>query len=365
MLADQYPQVEVNLEKLRENTREIVSRCAAKGVEVAGVIKGCNGIPEVALAMAQEGCSIIASSRLEQLEGLREKGLKKQLMLIRIPMISEAQRVVSLTDISLNSEEKVLEALNLAAQESKKIHKVILMADLGDLREGFWDKDRLMACGKWIEEDLENLQLIGIATNLCCYGSVLATKEKMEELVALAERLEATIGRKIQYVGGGATTTLPLVFNGTLPPRINLLRIGEAIIMARDLEDSYGHNMSFMNQDVFTLKGEIIEVKHKPSYPVGELGRDAFAEAPVFEDIGIRRKALVALGRVDHGGHEGIYPLDKNIRVLGSSSDHTILDITDCEKDYQVGDIVDFNLFYGSLVYSTASRNVHIKLTRA
>ena len=34
-------------------------------------------------------------------------------------------------------------------------------------------------------------------------------------------------------------------------------------------------------------------------------------------------------------------PMDPQIEIMGGSSDHTILDVTHCDREYQVGDIVE------------------------
>ncbi|MEI3519164.1 MAG: alanine racemase [Clostridia bacterium] len=181
--SDKYPKLVVDLDKLRRNIDRIRIQCEDKGVEIAGVIKGCTGLTECARQFAREGCRFIASSRLEQLETLRSSGIQTQLMMIRVPMLSEAADVVRVTDISLSSEIAVLKALNEEAGAQDKEHQVILMVDLGDLREGFWDKDELLEAALLTENELHNLKLAGIGTNLGCYGAVAATPEKLEELV--------------------------------------------------------------------------------------------------------------------------------------------------------------------------------------
>lgn len=355
-----YPRVEIDLSKLRSNVEQMVGRCKAQGIEIAGVIKGCTGIPECAAQFEAGGCTFIASSRLEQLRDARDYGIKLPLMLIRLPMLSEAAEAVELADLSLNSEVSVLRALNEEALRQGKVHQVILMADLGDLREGFWDKQDLLAAALLVERDLPGLELAGVGTNLGCYGSINATPEKLQELVECAEMIEAAIGRTLRYISGGATTSLPRVLEGNMPPRVNMLRVGEGILLAKDLRDLWGYDMSFMHQDAFTLKAEIIEVKDKPSHPVGVIMFDAFGFRQVYEDRGIRRRALLALGKVDYAFPDMIYPRDKGIEVLGASSDHTIVDIEDSERELAVGDILSFDLCYATIVYVTNCRNVKI-----
>jgi predicted amino acid racemase len=317
-----------------------------------------NGIIECTKVFAESGCSSIASSRIEQLEAAKAAGVKLPLMMIRVPMLSEAAEIVKTCDISLNSEIEVLKALNEEADSQGRIHEVILMADLGDLREGFWDKDELVQAALLVENGLKSLKLAGVGTNLGCYGSINASVEKMEELVATAEKIEAAIGRKLDYISGGATSSLPRIIEGNMPERINHLRVGEAVILGRDLQELWGYEMSYMYTDAFTLKAEVIEVRDKPSYPQGEIMFDAFGNKPEYEDRGIRKKALIALGKMDYAFPDKIYPRVKGIEVLGASSDHTILDIEEIDGEIKTGDILEFDVCYASLIYVTNSRNI-------
>lgn len=360
MNKNRYPKLVVDLKKLQHNIDRVLVNCQDQGVEVAGVIKGCSGLPECAKLMAQEGCRFIASSRLDQIEAVRNYGVQADFMLIRVPMLSEAADVVRLTEISLNSEAKVLRALNHQAGLQDKQHKVILMVDLGDLREGFWDRDELMEAALCVENNMHNLELAGVGTNLGCYGGIDATVEKLNELVECAEAIEEKIGRELEFVAGGSTTSYPRVLEKNLPRRINLLRIGEAMLLARDLQDFWGCDMSDMHRDVFTLQAEVIEAREKPTYPVGKIMYDAFERKPEFEDRGIRKRALIALGRADFAFPDMLIPRDKNIQILGASSDHTILDVQDCQREYKVGDIIEFDLCYSTIVYVTNSPNVDI-----
>ena len=360
MNKNRYPKLVVDLKKLQHNIDRVLVNCQDQGVEVAGVIKGCSGLPECAKLMAQEGCRFIASSRLDQIEAVRNYGVQADFMLIRVPMLSEAADVVRLTEISLNSEAKVLRALNHQAGLQDKQHKVILMVDLGDLREGFWDREELMEAALCVENNMHNLELAGVGTNLGCYGGIDATVEKLNELVECAEAIEEKIGRELEFVAGGSTTSYPRVLEKNMPRRINLLRIGEAMLLARDLQDFWGCDMSDMHRDVFTLQAEVIEAREKPTYPVGKIMYDAFERKPEFEDRGIRKRALIALGRADFAFPDMLIPRDKNIHILGASSDHTILDVQDCQREYKVGDIIEFDLCYSTIVYVTTSPNVDI-----
>ena len=266
--------------------------------------------------------------------------------------------MVRITDISLNSETDVLKALDVQAGLQDRRHQVILMVDLGDLREGFWDRNELLEAALLVENHLHNLELAGIGTNLGCYGSIAPTPEKLQELVQCAEMIEANIGRELEFISGGATSSLPRIFEDNMPSRVNLLRVGEGILLAKDLQDLWGYDMSYMHRDVFTLRAEVIEVKDKPTYPVGEIMFDSFGNTPEYEDRGIRKRAILGLGKVDYAFPEDLIPRERGISVIGASSDHTILDVEDAERDIKVGDIIEFDMCYSNLVYVSCSDNV-------
>lgn len=356
--GERFPELIIDLAKLKDNMSRLTSECRRYGISVAGVIKGASGHPGVARSFQQGGCAEIASSRLEQLAPLRGEGITLPLMLVRIPMLSEAEDTVRIADISLNSELATLRALDSAAARLGRKHGVILMADLGDLREGWWDGDELTAAAGTVEEELVHLSLEGIGTNLGCYGSILPTREKLEELLALAGKVEERIGRRLRIVSGGATSSFMRVMDGDMPPGINHLRMGEGPLLARDWEIYYGYPMAGMHKDCFTLRAQVIEVKDKPSYPQGETGVDAFGHKPVYMDRGVRRRALLAFGKADCGSFDDVFPREPGTEILGGSSDHCILDVQEAGGEIRTGDVLEFDVDYGSLIYLTASANV-------
>lgn len=358
----QFPCLSVYPARLFHNAAEIISRCTAQGIRVCGVVKGVNGMPEVARTMCDAGAAQIGTSRLEQVVRCRAAGIDAPFLLIRIPALTELADTVALCEMSLQSDRAMLDALETECQRQNKAHSVIVMADLGDLREGFWDKDELVAACVHVEQALPHVHLAGIGVNLSCYGSVQPTPDKMNALVALAQRVEAAIGRRLEIISGGATSSYTLVHWHTMPARINHLRIGENILLGYDLQKLWHiQDMDYLHTDAFVLTGEVVELREKPSYPQGQLCVDAFGHKPVYEDHGIRRRALLALGRADVGELESLIPVDAGITVVGGSSDHCILDVTDCSRPLSVGDTVDFTLTYSHLLYLTGREDVHLQ----
>ena len=357
----QYPQLEFDLALLRSNADAVISRCRGMGIRVCGVIKGVDGLPEAARVLHAAGAAELGTSRLEQVAKCRAAGVPGPWLLIRIPGLTELPDVVALCETSLQSEWPTLLALEEECLRQNKTHRVIVMTDLGDLREGFWDKKELVDVCERVERDLPHVQLAGIGVNLTCYGSTKPTPEKMNELVGLARQVEQRIGRKLEIVSGGATSSFTLVHWGTMPAGVNHLRIGEAILLGKDLQVDWGiRDMDYLRMDALTLRAEVVEVKDKPTYPIGEFAIDAFGRKPAYEDRGIRRRAILALGRADVGELESLIPREPGLTVIGGSSDHCIVDVEDCPRRLQVGDIVEFSLCYSHMLYATARSDMRI-----
>ena len=357
----QYPQLEFDLALLRSNADAVISRCRGMGICVCGVVKGVDGLPEAARVLRAAGAEELGTSRLEQVAKCRAAGVPGPWLLIRIPGLTELPDVVALCETSLQSEWPTLLALEEECLRQNKTHRVIVMTDLGDLREGFWDKKELVDVCERVERELPHVHLAGIGVNLTCYGSTKPTPEKMNELVGLARQVEQRIGRKLEIVSGGATSSFTLVHWGTMPAGANHLRIGEAIRLGKDLQVDWGiRDMDYLRMDALTLRAEVVEVKDKPTYPIGEFAIDAFGRKPVYEDRGIRRRAILALGRADVGELESLIPREPGLTVIGGSSDHCIVDVEDCPRRLQVGDIVEFSLCYSHMLYATARSDMRI-----
>ena len=350
-----YPLLDINPGIICQNSKILLDACRKHGVDPAVVIKGFNALPSITKAVVQAGCHKLASSRLEHLKQVKEAGYLVETMALRVAMLSEIKDLVRYADISLESEQITLEMENEEAKRQGRVHKVILMRDLGDLREGCIKPEQLYQLAEYVEKKLPFLHLHGIGTNLTCYGSIIPTVENLTELTHNAQEIERRIGRKLNVVSGGSTSSLPLLFRNQLPAGINELRIGEAMIVPCDLLGYWDTPVTGMSNHSLILKAEIIELGEKPTKPIGKQGINGFGTELHYEDRGVRRRALLALGVFDIGDCEKIIPLDEKITVLGGSSDHLIIDIHDSKRAYCLGDIVEFELHYKSMLFATAS----------
>lgn len=350
-----YPRLEININKLKTNLQVISNLLKKNNLSLAMVTKAYCANVNIVTELVKDNNLVdyLADSRIENLKKMKDINIHK--ILLRIPMKSEVEEVVKYADISFNSEYETLEKLNEVAKKNNKIHKVVIMVDLGDLREGYFVEKDLLENIKKIH-DLHNISIIGLATNLTCYGSVLPSEENLSKLVNLAEKIEKNFHIKMQIISGGNSSSLFLLNENRLPSKINNLRVGEAILLGR--ETAYGKDIDGTYNDVFKLVCEVIESKEKPSVPIGERGLDAFGNQVEYEDKGIMQRVIIGIGRQDISiGH--FFPIDKKIEVVGASSDHTILDVTHCDKKYQVGDLIEFSIDYGGLLSLCTSKYVN------
>ncbi len=343
-----YPKIILNYNKLVSNTKLMVEKCHKENISVMAVTKGASGWESVLRAYEEGGVDFIADSRVENF--CFDTKLRK--VLLRLPQKCQYKEVIKYCDISLNSTLSTVVLLNEEAKSQNKKHGVILMFDLGDLREGIFYKDEYLNTVSEILS-LDNIDLVGIGTNLTCYGGVIPTKETLDKLANIGKRIESNFNIELEIKSFGNSSSVYLLGDSSSYEYFNNLRIGEALLLGR--EAAYGEFIDGMHRDVFKLQCQLIEVYNKPSLPEGEIGMNAFGEKVEFEDKGNMLRGILAIGRQDVN-LEDLVPADPNVKLIGSSSDHTIVELM--SDHYQVGDIIDFNVTYGSLLSLTTSRYV-------
>ena len=345
-----FPRLDIHLDAVRKNAEALRALCGGHGIDITGVTKVFAAHPRLAQAYLDAGIERLGDSRVENLKRLG--GLNAEKWLIRIPMLSEASDVVQCADVSLNSEWRVIAALDEAAGKAGKTHGIILMSDLGDLREGYVDGDELLRVAEKTSK-LQHVRLRGVGVNMSCFSFIHPDIEKMNQLANLAARLPMD---KPPVVSGGNSATLHLMMQNGVPSGVNNIRLGESLLFGRE-RCCYNY-LEGTRRDAFLLRAEIVELKEKPSLSWGEAGVDSYGNAPKRQaDRGIRKKAVLALGKLDCD-IDTMRPVDGNIEVLGASSDHLMIDVTDSREALRVGDEVAFELGYFALMRAFASQYV-------
>jgi predicted amino acid racemase len=247
----------------------------------------------------------------------------------------------------------VLAALSEAALGRGQLHDVIVMVDLGDLREGVLPGDLVPFVRAALR--LRGVRIRGIGTNLACFGAVAPSTENMTRLVDLACQTEQSLGITLDCVSAANSSGLELIAAGHMPRRVNHARIGEAILLGRETLHRRPWPGTF--QDAFLLRTEVLELRRKPSLPAGERCEDAFGKHPAFEDRGEVLHALLNIGREDVE-IEGLTPLDRGITILGASSDYLVVDVSTAEGHVRVGGEIAFAPAYGALLAAMTSEYV-------
>jgi predicted amino acid racemase len=349
-MTNHTPRLEIYPDRIAENVSYILRLCHGHGAQVACVSKVLCAHPALLEVFVAYGADMLADSRIENLRQIAQHYPDLPRLMLRLPALREVEDVIRYADYSLNSSLWTLEALSQAAERLGKTHRVIIMVDMGDLREGVWP-DRAVPLVSAAAR-LPHLEIAGLGTNLACYGGVIPTRENMQMLIECRDECRAATGLPLDLLSGGNSANLPLLLEGGMPPEINHFRIGEAIILGRNVIDR--SPLPGTRQDGLRVIAEIIEVERKPSIPVGPCGQDAFGNQVEFVDRGVRQRALLNLGRQDVEV-EGLTPEDEGIIVLGGSSDHLVLDVSDAHTRLELGDEVGFIPTYGALLAAATS----------
>lgn len=339
------PRLEIHPDRIESNARSVIGLCHRNGTQVAAVTKVTCAHPEVVHALVAGGADMIADSRITNLQSMADTGIDRPLMLLRIATPSQVADVVRCADISLNSHIETIRLLSQAAVLQRRRHKVVVMVDVGDLREGVWP-DRAVETVRGAA-GLPGVEVVGLGCNLACYGGVIPTRENMRALIDVRDRCREATGLELGLLSGGNSANLPLLASGGMPPEINHFRIGEAIVLGRNVIDR--SPWPGTRQDTVRLVAEVVELERKPSVPIGERGQDAFGGTPEFEDRGLRLRAICNVGRQDVAV-DGIESETPGISVLGGSSDHLILDVEESAVPVKVGDELGFWPGYGALL---------------
>ncbi|MCR9243556.1 MAG: alanine/ornithine racemase family PLP-dependent enzyme [bacterium] len=313
------PRLDIDLRKIHDNASALVDSLGHCGISVTGVTKAMLGCPAIADAFLQAGVRSLGDSRIENIETLRTAHVSAPIAMIRSPMMSQAARVVASADSSFNTEVEVIQQLSAAAESTGKKHGVVLMVELGDLREGIMPAD--LECTVSEAFRLPGITVRGVGTNLACRYGVVPDQESMDRLSALADSIEATFGLTLDVVSGGNSANLKWAFGNVHTGKINDLRLGESMLLGRDPVDR--RPIAGLHTDAITLVAEVIESKIKPSRPTGATAQAAFGDVSIPGDRGLVPQAILAVGRqdVDPDGLQA----QPGVEISGASSDHLIV----------------------------------------
>jgi ornithine racemase len=333
----------LNRDALRTNFDELDRRMAGHGMAWGAVTKLLCGHEAFLREVLELGPSHVMDARTSNLRAVKRIDPEVRTVYIKPPAPGNADEVVRWADISFNSELRTLAALDAEAARQGVTHGVVIMVEMGDLREGVAE-DRLLDV---LERTLrfEHLQLQGLGTNFNCLNGTVPSEGKLRRLGWMRERAERRFGVSLPWLSGGTSVALPMLFQGRIPEDVNHFRVGEGLFFGRDLLD--GERLRGMRDDVFRLEAEVIEVAEKPNAPSGPFGTNPLGHVPDAPEgaSGTSRRALLDLGWLDLQP-EFLTPVDEGVEIVDLSSDITVVDVSRRALPTRVGDRLRFRLRY-------------------
>lgn len=337
--------IELNKTKLKENYDCLNQIFSTEKKDWAIVSKILCGNEAYLQEIINLGVREVCDARISNLAKIKEMAPGIETVYIKPPAKNHIKDIVQFADASFNTELETINWISEEAVRQNRFHKIIIMIELGDLREGIMGENLIDFYESVFK--LPNIEITGIGANLNCVSGVYPSEDKLIQLCLYKQLIEAKFDREIPWITGGTSIVLPMLFKKQVPDGINHFRIGESLFFGLDLWTN--ELLPGMNNDVFTLKSQIIEITEKPKVPVGYMGTNPSGEEVTIdeEDYGEQSyRALLDMGVLDISDTTFLIPQDNKIEFIGGSSDMLVLDLKENEQNYQVGDFLTFKLKY-------------------
>lgn len=331
-------------DRLKHNYNVLDNLFKKNNIEWAIVTKLLCGNENYLREVIDLGIKEVCDSRISNLKLVKEINPDVQTVYIKPPAKRSIRSVVKYADVSFNTEFATIQQLSDEAVRQDRKHKVIIMIELGDLREGVMGDHVIDFYAKIFE--LPHIEVTGIGANLNCLHGVMPSQDKLIQLCLYKQLIEARFDREIPWVTGGTSVVVPLLFRKQIPQGVNHFRVGEMLYFGNDLFAD--GPIEGMHQEVIKLYAEVIEITEKPKIPIGQLEANPSGETFSIDedDYGkMSKRAILDLGSLDIRT-EYLIPDDQGIDIVGSSSDMIVVDLENASENYKVGDLVSFNLKY-------------------
>jgi ornithine racemase len=329
------PAIKINCDKITHNANHLRDFYLNKGIETVVVLKGVSGDEVIAQVLIDEGYKILADTNIQNLKRYKEMSNHVQCMMMRTPAMTEIEDVLKYADISLNTEVEIIHALSQKAIDLNRMHDIILMIELGDLREGILPENLINFIVKI--KELRNIKIVGIGTNFACFNNSNPNDIAMKQLSDLADLVEKTFDMKLRWISGGNSSNYNWVLNSENIYRINQVRIGESILCGMNPIDN--KIIPGLYQDAFTLLAEVIESKYKGI----QNNKNKYKQ--IILNIGKQDTYVTGLKSI------------QNYKIVNFSSNH--LAITSNDLNIKLGSFIEFNMDYIAMMRSMTSPNVY------
>lgn len=336
--------LELNSAALRFNYGVIDAQMNSKNISWGVVTKILCGTRSFLAEILKLNPSMVLDSRLSNLAKIKALNPTITTAYIKPPPKRILSKILEVADISFNTQYETLEELNALASKKEMQHRVVIMIEMGELREGIMRDSMLHFFEKVLS--LPHIIVVGIGTNLTCMNGILPTQETLLKLTQYKNLIEERFSHPIPLLSAGTSITLPFLNNDLVPSSINHFRLGETLFFGNDLLQE--KKMAGLRDDVFILKAEIIEVLEKPAVPFGRRGKNVLGQintSKAGEKKGERWRILVDVGILDINPDD-LSPLNSNLRIDGASSDILALELAPNALPPKIGDFVQFRVNY-------------------
>ncbi len=337
-------EISLSRSKLRHNFEFLQNLLESNNIEWGIVSKLLCGNKLFLKELIELGVKELHDSRISNLKHIKQLNPEVQTVYIKPPPRRSIRSLVKYADVSFNTDYHTLELISKEAEKQGRQHKAIIMVEMGDLREGVLGENLVEFYEKVFR--LPNLEIIGLGTNLNCLYGVMPSHDKLVQLSLYKQIIELRFNKKIKWISGGSSVTIPLLFKKQIPPGVNHLRVGETLFFGANLFT--GKTIKGMKDDVITTRAEIIELQEKPLVPEGVMQENPSGETYEIknEDYGKTScRALLDIGLLDITP-DFLIPQDKSLKIAGASSDILVIDLGTNPKKYKVGDYIKFKLKY-------------------
>lgn len=336
---------------LRHNINVIDGWMRKAKAEWCLVTKVLCGHAETLRALSGMHVAAFGDSRLVNIRAIRENAPEQGIWYLRLPFFGAIPEVIAKTEVSLNSEEETIVALNDEAVKQDRFHNIIVMIEVGDLREGVLPAHLVSFYERVLE--LPRIRVLGIGANIGCLSGAVPNPDQFSQLSLYRELLELKFKKKLPLISAGSTSTLPLMLEGSLPQGINHFRIGEAVFLGTDLVR--GGILPDLWSDAMTLEAEVLEIKEKSLIAMGDTSLitpfESSYDQPDVEGSATRRgyRAIVSVGQLDTDVR-GLSPRNPQFKIAGASSDITVLSVGEDAAGLKIGDVVEFDVSYSAIL---------------
>ena len=353
----------INTEKILGNIKKLNKYLDSKNIQWTLVTKMLCGnkpvLEKILFAPEMKNLHSLGDSRLTNLKAIKEINEDLITMYIKPPAPKLVSSIIKYCDISLNSSLSTIEKLNQEAGKQNKKHRIIVMIEMGELREGIVRDDILKFYDKIFQ--LENIDIIGIGTNLGCMYGVEPTFDKLIQLSLYKNLIDAKFGTNLELVSGGTSITLPLIEKNKVPSAVNHFRIGEAALLGVSPLD--GKQFRDLSTNTIEFSAEILEISKKEAVPDGVIGEGNIGHTAEFDEAENKEsyRCIVDFGQLDVDVNN-IYTKDDSINFIGTTSDMTVYGLGNNENNYEMGGQLHFRPNYTSIARIMNSRYMAKKI---